>query len=561
MVLLHLIKKEIQESPQAVIGFLILTSLSNALLLKTINDATDDIFQGEMVTTHFLGYLLCVAIYIFSRQYIFDKAFEFVERTVIRLQNRLGNKIRHTELSTLEKVGEEAIHARLTEDMTYISLVSWSLARVIHALFVIASVLIYIALLSIWAFIFVLIGVLVAILNYVLRAERAAEHYFNLSKREANFLQKLNDIFKGFKAIKINKEKSDEVFEDYKENSQLREEARVISFCFYNENTSFAYACFFVMITVIIFVMPYYHEEYPETIVKIAAAILFVFGPIESFLNALPPIAITEHGAQNILNLEEELNSALKTKQPKDIKEKTVQPIFFEKNIHLEGLTYEYEAPKTNRAFRLGPISCHFQKGEIVFITGGNGSGKSTFLKMLLGLYLPKSGQLYLDKDLENEEEGTLITPANYVLYRNFFTTIFADYHLFDRLYGVPNIDTEKVNQLIQSMGLAKEKTTFKDGRFTNINLSSGQKKRLALATCILEDKDIFIFDEVAADLDPEFRDTYYYEILAELKARNKLVFVVSHDKEYWNVADRIIQFKQGQMKELFGHPLNEASI
>ena len=107
------------------------------------------------------------------------------------------------------------------------------------------------------------------------------------------------------------------------------------------------------------------------------------------------------------------------------------------------------------------------------------------------------------------------------------------------------------MNALLKSLGMPEEKTTYKDGAFTSIHLSSGQKKRLALATVMLEDKPIYVFDEVAADLDPDFRDKFYFEILQEMKARNKTILVVTHDQQYWNACDRLIQFQDGMVREL----------
>lgn len=551
MVLYGLLKKEIKEPLQPIIWFLILTSLSNALLLSIINTAASDVISGQLTSNSFLLYFVYGGVYLFTRHYLFNKFFFFIDGMVANLQDRLGNKIRHTELSTLEKVGEASIYARLTEDMTYLSLISWSLMRCIHAVFVIISILLYTAWLSVGAFVLVLAGVLLALANFVSRADETAKNYFDLARKEMLFLKKLNHLLGGFKEMKMDGVKSNQMFRDYKGASTSRGGARIKAFQFYNVHTSFAYACFFVMIATIIFVLPYYHSQYPDTIIKITAAILFIFGPIESLLNALPSLAIAEYGSQNILALEKELDSALVLQKEKmHTKKGTSEVLTFQESIRLQDLVYEYPHNDAAHAFSIGPMNISFKKGEIIFITGGNGSGKSTFLKMFLGLYIPKSGHIYIDPDVENGESGTLITAANYTEYRDLFTTLFTDFHLFDKLYGLEGVEEEEVNYLLQRMGLSKEKASYRNGGFTNIQLSSGQKKRLALITCILEDKDIYIFDEVAADLDPNFRDTYYYEILQELKARNKTIFVVSHDKEYWDAADRILLLKKGEFQE-----------
>ncbi|MFK7906069.1 MAG: ATP-binding cassette domain-containing protein, partial [Chitinophagales bacterium] len=296
-------------------------------------------------------------------------------------------------------------------------------------------------------------------------------------------------------------------------------------------------------------------EEHADTIIKITAAILFILGPIEAILNAIPSLAIANNGTKNILDLEKELDFALQKTQHThtSIIQEKEKPISFKKNIHLQGLMYKYEHNNAEYAFFIGPMNLKINKGEIVFITGGNGAGKSTFLKMFTGLYKPQRGSISIDKDIESGEQGILINNSNYHQYSELFATIFTDFHLFDKLYGIEDIEAEKVRKLLLKMGLPESKTAYRNGGFTNIKLSSGQKKRLALITCILEDKEIFIFDEVAADLDPEFRDTYYFEILAELKSRNKTVLVVSHDKTYWHVADRVLRLEKGQFCETLG--------
>lgn len=100
-------------------------------------------------------------------------------------------------------------------------------------------------------------------------------------------------------------------------------------------------------------------------------------------------------------------------------------------------------------------------------------------------------------------------------------------------------------------MELPEEKTAYRNGAFTNTRLSGGQRKRLALAASLLENKAVYIFDEVAADLDPEFRDKFYYTILPALKAQGKTILAVSHDVQYWSVPDRLLRMQDGKLMEL----------
>ena len=176
-----------------------------------------------------------------------------------------------------------------------------------------------------------------------------------------------------------------------------------------------------------------------------------------------------------------------------------------------------------------------------MFIVGGNGSGKSTLLKLITGLYYPLTGNIYLNnKPLEADD---------YVDYRELYSTIFTDFHLFDRLYGIEDIDSQRVDQFLETMGLEK-KTTFKNNGFSNTELSTGQKKRLAYIASVLEDKQIYIFDEWAADQDPEFRQYFYEVLLKDLKAKGKTVIAVSHDDRYFYAADRVIKIEYGKIIE-----------
>jgi putative pyoverdin transport system ATP-binding/permease protein len=93
-----------------------------------------------------------------------------------------------------------------------------------------------------------------------------------------------------------------------------------------------------------------------------------------------------------------------------------------------------------------------------------------------------------------------------------------------------------------------QHKVSYENGGFNSTDLSTGQRKRLALIAAILEDKPILILDEFAADQDPGFRKYFYETILIELKAMGKTVIAVTHDDHYFHVADRILKMDEGRV-------------
>jgi putative ATP-binding cassette transporter len=88
-----------------------------------------------------------------------------------------------------------------------------------------------------------------------------------------------------------------------------------------------------------------------------------------------------------------------------------------------------------------------------------------------------------------------------------------------------------------------------KDGSFSSIALSQGQRKRLALLTAYLEDRSIYVFDEWASDQDPMFKQIFYTQLVPELKQRGKTILVISHDDHYFHLADRIVKLDSGKLE------------
>lgn len=84
------------------------------------------------------------------------------------------------------------------------------------------------------------------------------------------------------------------------------------------------------------------------------------------------------------------------------------------------------------------------------------------------------------------------------------------------------------------------------DGKYSTIELSAGQRKRMALLSAYLEDRPIYLFDEWAADQDPTYRRLFYTKLLLDLKARGKTLVVITHDDAYFSVADRIVKLDYG---------------
>jgi putative ATP-binding cassette transporter len=211
--------------------------------------------------------------------------------------------------------------------------------------------------------------------------------------------------------------------------------------------------------------------------------------------------------------------------------------------LELRGIVHHYPGSTDDSRFTLGPVDLTVRQGEILFIVGGNGSGKTTLGLVMLGLYEPESGTIALN--------GVAVDEANRIQYRQYFSAVLSDFHVFEQLLGDDRQAlSERATYYIDVLAMS-HKVKIIDGKFSTIDLSSGQRKRLALVWSYLEDRPIYLFDEWAADQDPAFKRVFYTELLPELKARGKTVLIITHDDAYFSFADRIVRLEDGRLRQL----------
>ena len=211
----------------------------------------------------------------------------------------------------------------------------------------------------------------------------------------------------------------------------------------------------------------------------------------------------------------------------------------------MRDVEFHYPGKSADTVFRVGPFNFTLNSGDLVILTGGNGSGKSTFMKILAGFYPPASGELLLD--------GSPVVGERYEHYRSLITAIFPDFHLFQRLYGIDDPDPAELTELLTEFKL-QEKTRLTHGEFQTTELSSGQRRRLALIVAQLEKRPLLMLDEWAADQDPEFRRKFYFEFLPALHRAGVTVVAISHDDRYIDEMDvpiRRLRMDEGRFTEL----------
>jgi putative ATP-binding cassette transporter len=294
---------------------------------------------------------------------------------------------------------------------------------------------------------------------------------------------------------------------------------------------------FYVFVGLMLFLLPTFSSIGTEALTGYIITTLYLMGPLAGVLSTFSLFGRANVALQKIQQLGFSLTANTPPRESEAIPPEDEMP--FER-LDLVGVTHSYHGEKDGSHFVLGPFSLTFRPGELVFIVGGNGSGKSTLAKILTGLYAPEIGEIRLD--------GRPVFDENRDQYRQLFSAVFADFHLFESLLGMEQSDLDgRARSYLVQLQL-DHKVRIRDGRLSTVDLSQGQRKRLALLTAYLENRPFYLFDEWASDQDPQFKDIFYRQLLPELRARGKTIVVITHDEKYFPCADRLIKLDFGQL-------------
>jgi putative ATP-binding cassette transporter len=354
--------------------------------------------------------------------------------------------------------------------------------------------------------------------------------------REHQLFTAFTHLLEGFKEVKLSARRSEDLYEDLRRVAFDAAALKTRSGTRYADLQIFAQVLLYLLLGAIVFILPGLSPVYTAQVTRISAAILFIIGPLSLIVGVFPMFRRANHAVEQILLLEEQLDRA-QPREPERAPTASAAPRF--ERIELAGVTFSYLDRDGRPSFTLGPVDLTLARGETLFIVGGNGSGKSTLLKLITGLYRPAAGDIFID--------GVPVRVYGYAAYRELFSAIFSDYHLFDRLYGIGQVSDDEIRARLREMELDR-KTSWLEGRFVNQDLSTGQRKRLALIVSQLERKPVQLFDEWAADQDPHFRQRFYQELLAAMKAEGQTIVAATHDDRYFHVADRIVKMEEGRV-------------
>ena len=506
-------------------------------LLDTINHV---LHHPEGLTVNLLLIFTTLCILVLIGRVVSDISTNRVgQRLVAQVRKVLARKILEAPIDVLERYRTHRLIPVLTQDVDMISDVAFTLASTVIAIAIVLGCLGYLAWLSPQLFMVLIVALIVGATVQAWAQARGVAGFWKARDLEEILHKAYRGISDGAKELRMHrtrrasvlKNQIDLTVDKIRDINQKAINTYVIV-------TAFGSALFFLLIALVLGWATIQHPE-PEVVSGFVMVLLFLKGPMEQIIDALPGIGRAKVAFQRISDL------SIRFANPEAYLNLTPgsSVILFNEGIELRGIRYAFNAPEDGEAFVLGPIDLALKPGELVFVVGDNGSGKTTLIKLLLGLYAPQAGEIILD--------GKPVTPEDRDDYRQLFTTVFSDFYLFEDLVAdemrQAHVLPERALPYLQRLEIA-HKVVVKDGTFSTIDLSTGQRKRLALVHAYLEGRPVLVFDEWAADQDPTFRHLFYTELLPELRAKGHLLVVISHDDRYFYLADRIVRMESGQI-------------
>ncbi|SHH81159.1 cyclic peptide export ABC transporter [Pollutimonas bauzanensis] len=515
------------------------SGLATASLLATINHS---LHSSTGITNQLILTFVVLFVVTLVGEIISDIGNTLVgQRIIASLRNDLSAKILRAPIVEIERYQPHRMLTALNQDISTISNFTFGFSGFAIAVAVTLGCFAYMCWLSPIMF---LVTVIAVALGSIATgwARSKGMRGFSITRDAEDQLQKhYRSIIEGAKELRMHRPRRIDMYTNKIQAATRRiVEAfmgGVVVFCAAN---AFGSALFFFVIGLLLVLHSDAASDQQATIGGFVLVLLYVKGPLTQIIGQFPMFARAQIAMKRLAELSQRFNSpetglTLDEQHAGDGEGEAI------KTIELRAVKFAFPAPEGGNAFVLGPIDLCLQAGEILFITGENGGGKTTLIKLLLGLYAPASGTILVN--------GVPLSDDRLDGYRQSFATIFSDYFLFDELSLPEGVLPDEAVKYLERLEIAN-KVTVKDGRFTTTDLSTGQRKRLALIHTWVEGRPLLVFDEWAADQDPEFRRVFYTEILPALKQQGRTVIAISHDDRYFHVADRRVTLRDGQMAE-----------
>jgi putative pyoverdin transport system ATP-binding/permease protein len=514
------------------IASIILSGVSGTCIVMILNAAVRSSPTGHVRLDLLLGFLAFLVLFRITQTSLLSSVSEAVENSLHEMRTRIAGKFIQLDLADVESLPHNPL----------VQAVALQCSNISNAILpLVGSLQSAVLLVLMFGYLFY-ISPLAALMTLVLGGQVGYSFVSRLNVQNAAMAQSarqntalsyaLNEYSSGFKELRLDREKRMALNEDLETYSASAATANIESTAINTDLLIIATSAAYLLGAVAVFLLPVFGSSDNISSRAVLTVILFMMGPLAGCAGALQQVAVVRFATEQLDAFEGRLDSLLEKTEFRAI------PTF--ERIDIEGISYEHVAQDHTDRFAVGPISLNFRPGTITFLTGGNGSGKTTALRMVTGLYPHSSGRIRLN--------GRCVEESELDSYRQLFGAVFADVHVFSRPYAMNSEQLRVLDDCLTYLRIRhKLPVQLADG-YDPERLSTGERKRLALAIAMAEGRPILVFDELAADQDPHFREMFYREILQRLRAEGRAVFAITHDDRFFGTADVRYHMEEGKM-------------
>lgn len=518
-------------------------------VLYLLNSESQMVQEEDYSVLMALGFIGLLVAYRASQRFLISRASEAIEAALHVWRQRIANKTLSLSLRDIEHISPGHLLDGIARHYAPLSQSIVTIVAGVEATVLLVFMVGYLIYLSTAAALLTAVVGFLCVIGYLNVAKQLNATMTETARLNGRLDRLSESSVEGAKELRLNADKRRAVLDDMVQTSHKLFENRSTNANVVAEVISSGNTAAYLMAGAVVFILPIISSSDSADIGMTLMAVIFLTGPIGGMIGSLQQLSIARFAARSILEFEQSVDQMLEGgAEP----EETFNYSGF-KQLSLRGLSYSHErAMDFDQPFSVQDVALTVNRGQLIFITGGNGSGKTTLLRVLTGLYPRCAGDIFVDDDL--------IPNSPNQDYRDLFATVFADFHVFGKPYGLTERAIADLGNWLQLLNIRSKLPEDLAQGFDPDALSTGQRKRLALALALAEDREILVLDEWAADQDPATRKRFYDEILPDLKKAGKTIILVTHDERYFDRSDVRLHMEEGKLR-LLSPSQNEGAL
>ncbi len=460
------------------------------------------------------------------------------------LRDKIFGALRILCPAKLESKQKGNIIAMITSDIETLEVFyAHTISPICIAVLVSISVTIFVGIISSWyiALVAVLGYIIIGIALPLVLSRKIKESGVKYRGEFASFNGYFLDSIKGIKDIVFNNAGAERETEVNRRSELLLSETKKMKHSITNATaiTEFFVSLFIIITLVVGIVLVYFNILSIGKMIIGMVTVFSSFGPVIALSELPGNLTQTFASGDRIINLLEEKPVVEEIKDGKSLE--------YEK-LDVNGLSFSYD----NKLEVLKDIKMSAEKGEIVGIIGESGSGKSTFLKLLLRFWQKEKGIIaYNGIDIDNINSENLLDFVTMVSQNTYLFNESIEYNL---RIAKPTATYEQIKNACEMASIHDFIMTLPEGYQTKVgsfgdNLSAGEKQRIGLARAFLKGAELILLDEPTSNVD-SINEGIILKALKEQKNK-KSIILVSHRESTMAIADRIYKVENGLMKEI----------